>query len=340
MIRTLIIATFALAALTGGGAAQTIAALDQGHPTLRAHATVSSEFVRIGDLVENAGSVADIPIFRAPDLGSTGAVSAETVVAAVRAHALVGIITGGLGEVEVTRASRAITTREIEHSIAGALAAQFALGDAKNIVLTLDQGLRTRHVAPGTRGEPRVTHVSYDPHNGRFNAALDIPTGASGRAPLRVAGRAVATVEVATLVKTVARGAIIKDTDVMIEHRPRTEVGRDAITDRAQIVGKAARVTLQAGRPLRATQLMRPEIVQRNEQVTLVYQVPGIMLTVRGKAAEGGAEGDVISVLNEQSKRTLQGIVAGPGRVIISTGSPRVAANLAAPKTAAQNGAR
>ena len=31
--------------------------------------------------------------------------------------------------------------------------------------------------------------------------------------------------------------------------------------------------------------------------------MPGIMLTVRGKAIEGGAEGDVISVLNEQSKR-------------------------------------
>ncbi len=73
---------------------------------------------------------------------------------------------------------------------------------------------------------------------------------------------------------------------------------------------------------------MKPELVQRNETVTLVYQVPGITLTVRGKAVEGGAEGDVIAVLNEQSKRTVQGVVAGPGRVIISTGTPRLAANL------------
>jgi flagella basal body P-ring formation protein FlgA len=49
---------------------------------------------------------------------------------------------------------------------------------------------------------------------------------------------------------------------------------------------------------------------------------------VRGKATEGGAEGDVISVLNEQSKRTVQGVVVGPGRVVVSTGSPRLAANL------------
>ena len=60
---------------------------------------------------------------------------------------------------------------------------------------------------------------------------------------------------------------------------------------------------------------MKPELVQRNETVTLIYEVPGIALTVRGKALEGGAEGDTISVLNEQSKRTVQGVVAAPGRM-------------------------
>ena len=62
--------------------------------------------------------------------------------------------------------------------------------------------------------------------------------------------------------------------------------------------------------------------------MTLVYEMPGVMLTVRGKATEGGAQGDIISVLNEQSKRLLQGVVVAPGRVAISNGSPRLAANL------------
>ena len=46
--------------------------------------------------------------------------------------------------------------------------------------------------------------------------------------------------------------------------------------------------------------------MQRNETVTINYEVPGIMLTVRGKALEAGADGDVISVLNIQSNRTVQ----------------------------------
>ncbi len=66
---------------------------------------------------------------------------------------------------------------------------------------------------------------------------------------------------------------------------------------------------------------MKPDLVLRNETVTLVYEAPGMVLTMRGKANEGGAEGDVISVLNEQSKRMVQGMVIGPGRVAITTGS-------------------
>jgi len=89
----------------------------------------------------------------------------------------------------------------------------------------------------------------------------------------------------------------------------------------------AARGMMQGGRPLRAADLMKPDLVLRNEAVTLVYEAPGMVLTIRGKANDGGAQGDVISVLNEQSKRVVQGVIVGPGRVAVSTGSPRFAAN-------------
>jgi len=37
----------------------------------------------------------------------------------------------------------------------------------------------------------------------------------------------------------------------------------------------------------------------------------------------------VISVLNEQSKRVVQGVIIGPGRVAVTNGSRRFAANSA-----------
>jgi flagella basal body P-ring formation protein FlgA len=86
---------------------------------------------------------------------------------------------------------------------------------------------------------------------------------------------------------------------------------------------------------LRADDLVRPQIVQRNEAVTITYEVPGIMLTVRGKATEAGAMGDVVGVLNIQSNRTVQATVTGPGRVSIAAIGPLVA-SAANPTTADQ----
>lgn len=323
MIRTL---AFACAALTLlGAAASAQSALP--HPRLKPAATVNAGLVRIGDLVENAGIVADVAIFRSPDLGTTGTVSAQAVIEAVRAHALKGLDTGGLSEVSVTRASRSFRPEEIENVIARALAAKFRLGAAKDISLNLDSELRPLHVEPSAKGEPRVDRLSYDARSGRFNATLAVPNGPASRFALRLSGRATAMVEVATAAATVARGATLKAADIQMERRPRAGLGPDVITDREKAVGMAARTSLEPGRPLRAAELMKPLVVERNEQVTLVYRMPGIMLTVRGKAAEGGAVGDTISVLNEQSKRLIQGEVAGPGHVVVNTRARQLAAN-------------
>jgi flagella basal body P-ring formation protein FlgA len=325
MIRNLIVTAAALLALVTTAAA---AAPDQERPKLKPEATVTGNIVHIGDLIEHAGIVAKMPIFRAPDLGSTGTVSADAVIEAVRAYALIGLDTGDLSEVVVTRASRTIPARDIEERVAQALSAQYALGPRQDIVVNFDRELRAIQVETTTKGEPRVANLNYDSRSGRFDVTLDMPTGATTRGTLQLAGRAAATAEVVTLVRPLERGEVIKSADVLIERRPRAEIGRDLVSNAEQAVGLAARAPMQPGRPLRVADLMKPELVQRNETVTLVYEVPGITLTVRGKAAEGGAEGDVISVLNEQSKRTVQGVVVGPGRVIISTGSPRLAANL------------
>lgn len=319
----------------GATAAQTLDTLEPRRPVLKSEATVTGPVVRVGDLVENAGIIAKVPIFRAPDLGFTGTVPAEAVVAAVRTHALIGLDTGGVTEVTVTRAARAIPAKEIEDIVARALSVQYNLGKPSDITIVFERDMQAMYVDPSAIGSPHVARINYETRNARFDATLDIPTGAGSRGTLRITGRAQATVEVVTVARMLERGAILKESDVVLERRPRAEVGRDAITERNQAVGLAARNALQPGRSVRSAELMKPNMVQRNETVTLIYEVPGIVLTVRGKAAEGGVEGDVVSVLNEQSKRTVQGTIVGPGQVVISTAASRLAAaNFAAASSA------
>src|ERR1700751_4065775 len=82
-------------------------------PTLRSEAIVKGGLVRIGDFIENAGIVASVPIFRAPDLGYTGTISADAVLEAVRSHALIGVATGRVRAIFLTRASRIIPAKYV-----------------------------------------------------------------------------------------------------------------------------------------------------------------------------------------------------------------------------------
>ena len=327
MIRSILVAFATLVAITTAGNAQVATLPDPQRPSLKSEATINGDIVRIGDLIEHAGIVASVPIFRAPDLGDTGSVAVENVLEAVRKHGLIGVNVGDVREVVVTRASRTIPANEIEDAITKSLSARFDLGSSKDIVVTFARDMRAIHVEPSAKGEPRVANIDYDLRSGRFDATIEIPASAGKRTAIQLSGRATATVEVATAARTIERGVILRDADLIMERRARSEVGRDVITNPAQAVGLAPRGGLQLGRPIRTAELMKPDLVQRNDTVTLVYEVPGVVLTIRGKAAEGGAEGDVINVLNEQSKRTLQGVVIGPGRVAINNGSPRVASN-------------
>jgi flagella basal body P-ring formation protein FlgA len=328
MIRTMIRIVLALVmavALDRQAFAETAAAA----PRLKELVAVTSEIVRIGDLVENAGAAADVPVFRAPDLGQTGAVPVSRVAEALRPYDITGVETGGLTEVVVTRLSRALTGKDITDRIARAFAGQYGFGDPQNIGVILDRGIRILHVEPTVTGDLVVARMNVEPRTGRFDIAFELPGSTlSRRAALRFTGSVTETVEAAALTRSLRPGDVIKASDVTMERRPKTELRGDGVAA-DQAVGMAAKTALRSGQALRADDLIKPQIVQRNEAVTITYEVPGIMLTVRGKATEAGALGDIVGVLNIQSNRTVQATVVGPGRVSIAAARPLVAASAA-----------
>jgi flagellar basal body P-ring formation protein FlgA len=118
---------------------------------------------------------------------------------------------------------------------------------------------------------------------------------------------------------------LIKSSDVAIERRAKSLVAGDGLMP-DQAIGLAAKNPLRAGQILKQSDAVKPLAVQRNEPVTIFYETPGIMLTVRGKATESGSVGDVITVLNVQSNRTIHATINGPGRVTVAAMLPMVAA--------------
>jgi len=295
-------------------------------PVLRAQVTVESDIVRIGDVIENAGTAAQIAIYRAPDLGTTGTLPTAQIINALQAHQVIGVDTHDIKSVSVTRLARTLESKEIEAQVAHALEHRNGLGDAANLSLTFDRDVQDVRLEAWNNGSLQPVATRYDPRSGRFDVTFEIANDInSARTKLRFTGIAVETIEAAVLTRSVERNDVLKASDVITERRPKAEVGSDPAI-RSQAVGMQMRKQLRSGQALRTVDLAKPDLVQRDDNVTLIYETAGLYLTVRGKAVESGTEGDTVSVLNLQSKRTVSGIVVGRAQVAISVIAPRLAA--------------
>ena len=315
-LRSLLLATALLAACAATAFAQSSEEVI-ATPVLRASVTVSSDVVRIGDILDNAGTAALIAIYRAPDLGTTGSLPTEKVLAALQAHQVIGVDTKDIKSISVTRLSRPLPAKEIETQVGRALEHRSGLGDAANIALTFDRDVRDMQLEASNTGAMEPVSTRYDPRSGRFDVSFEIGNEA-GTTPttLRFTGTAIETVDAAVLTRDVERSEVLKSSDVIAQRRPKAEVGGDAAS-RHLAVGMQMRKQLRAGQALRVSDIAKPDLVQRDENVTLIYEFTGLYLTIRGKALDGGTEGDVVNVLNLQSKRTVSGVVIGRGQVAV-----------------------
>jgi flagellar basal body P-ring formation protein FlgA len=310
-------------------AASATAALAQARdviapPTLRANVTVASDIVRVGDLVDNAGSAGATAVYRAPDLGTTGTLPVTAVLSTLRTHQVIGVDARDLREITVTRLARTIEARELELSVARALERRHGLGEAANLSITFDRDVGDLRLEAAVSGALQPTSVRYDARSTRFDVAFEIANeNGAPPAKLRFTGTAIETVEAAVLARNLERGDVLKSSDVIVERRPRAEIGTEP-AGRERAVGMQARRQLHAGQALRVADLSKPDLVTRDQNVTLIYETAGLYLTIRGKAMDNGTEGDVVSVMNLQSKRVVSGVVIGRGQVAISVATPRL----------------
>src|ERR1700754_5005093 len=143
-------------------------------PALRANVQVSGDLVRIGDVIDNAGSAGQIAIYRAPDLGTTGSLPVAQGLKTLRAPPVIGLDPRDLKEISVTRLARTLEGKDIELQVARALERRNGLGDAANLSLTFDRDPGDVRLDAGFTGGLQPAIVRYDNRNGRFDVTFEI----------------------------------------------------------------------------------------------------------------------------------------------------------------------
>ncbi len=314
-----------LLAVSGASAASA----GNGRLHLRENVVVTSKYVRLGDLFENAGKFASIAVFRAPDPGKSGFVRTNRIAAAARRHGLVWRNPDKIPRVNVARDSRLIPPERITASIQKEAAKVLGISAANGETLRLRFNTLPKplHLPLESGGDKlRVAKMELDEDSGRFTATLDVGSvDISGR-DLTYTGQVARLVEIPVPGHAIKRGQIIGTSDIRWRRFDAASLPVSPVRKAKDIIGKAARKHLQAGRPLQPHDIGPPNLVTRNKPVTIIYRQPGMTLSTRGKALANGSKGQSIAVLNVRSRRIIEAMVIAPQTVTpVQSGTQPVA---------------
>jgi flagellar basal body P-ring formation protein FlgA len=96
---------------------------------------------------------------------------------------------------------------------------------------------------------------------------------------------------------------------------PGTAANFPIITAPSELVGKVARRTLLAGRPIARNTVGEPDLVQKGKIVPIFYERGPLTITASVLALQSGALNDMIQVRNIDSGKVVVATVAADGSV-------------------------
>lgn len=310
-----------LRTLTAALALSLLAGTALAAPALKADIIVTAPVVTVGDMFDNAGPLAEQPLFRAPLPGTTGNVDLAAVKAATSRIGLTLYETGGLSGVRVSRAAAQIDETTLTALIAADLRARGILGEGM-------QAEAQFALPPGTlkaaaTDEPvRLDSLRYLPGNGTFTARFTL---AGIERPLDVSGAIALTVEVPHLAMALPAGTVLRPDHIVMLPVPVRQADAQGTPRLEQLVGMALNRQSRDGMPLQLGDVSPPLAVAKNDPVTIYYRQGPLTLTVKGQAVTGAAPGAPVQVLNLMSKRVISATAIAPGAVEITTASLTVA---------------
>ena len=124
--------------------------------------------------------------------------------------------------------------------------------------------------------------------------------------------------QVVTPTRTIPVGTVIAAGDVALKPVP-LRPAADVLQSLAAVVGKEAQRSLYPDRPIRQLEIGAITLVERNARVILRFRQGAIVLTTVGRALEQGGMGQIIRVMNLDSRRTIYGRIAGPETVDVGS---------------------
>lgn len=146
----------------------------------------------------------------------------------------------------------------------------------------------------------------------------------NGRKPWKmyVPVNVVVTAKVLVARQTLMKGQVLTAADLALEQRDVSRMRGGYLSDPGQVIGQRLKTQLIAGKTLKPTMFEADIAIRRGQSVTLTVSSGGFNITMLGTALMDGAINQRIRVQNNNSGRTVEGIVRSREQVeILVSGS-------------------
>ena len=283
-------------------------------PVLKADIVVTSPIVTVGDMFDAAGAGAEQPLFRAPNLGTSGMVSLADISAAMARIGIRDFETGGLDGVRVSRTATIIDETVLSDLIATDLADRGIIGTGMTVDTLFSvpvQPLNAEAVA-----EPAsVINLRYLPGSGAFTARFAI---AGIEQPLDVSGSIELMIAAPHINATLPAGTLLSAENIEMRPVPLKFVESTGVARLEDVVGKTLVRQSREGMMLKTSDVSVPLLISKNDPVTIYFRQGPMTLTVKGQAVTGAAAGGLVQVINLMSKRVISATAISAGAVEVS----------------------
>lgn len=292
---------------------------------LKSQALLESDVVRLGDLWDNVGNKGDVVVANAPQPGKRITVDARWLANVAQANGLDWRPTSAYDRIVVERPGQAVDVRVVETQIREALTAEGVPG---NLDVELTNRAALSFIIPAQAStQVGVRDLAWDARTNRFTATVEIPAGEPDALRQKVNGKVFQNARIPVLVRPISRGDVISEQDIGWIDVREAVTQRDVAITIDQVVGQEPVRTIRPNAPIKLNEVRRPILVSRNSLVTMILKTPYMQLTVQGRAQDDGGKGDIVRVLNQQTKRVVEAQVDGPGLVTVTSfGAPSASA--------------
>ncbi|MEM7616960.1 MAG: flagellar basal body P-ring formation chaperone FlgA [Pseudomonadota bacterium] len=231
---------------------------------------------------------------------------------------LINITHLNANEAEFIDVNEGVVINHLKQQIIDELQNNYIPANKHDLITNYELDISERYIESLPSNVEDILDIKID--NFRFNhLAFNITSNIDNKiTENKIYAKIFISVNIPTLNQRLAKGDIIEQQHISFKEFPLHRVAQQYILDAEELLNMQAKNNINIGKPVRASAIIKPQIVNRNEIVAVIYKHKYIELETIGIALNAGALGDNIRVKNKNSGKIISAIAAGKSKVVAS----------------------